>query len=44
MVATTEVDSNRQYVLKLMDEKDKIERKICEYGEILKKVINKILK
>lgn len=44
MVATTEVDSNRQYVLKLMDEKDKIERKISEYGEILKKVINKILK
>lgn len=43
MVATTENDTNRERVLKLIEEKESIERKINEYGEILKKV-NSIMK
>lgn len=38
MVATTEGDANRQQTLKLIEEKENIERKIEEYGQILKKV------
>lgn len=38
MVATTEGDANRQQVLKLIEEKENIERKIAEYGQILKNV------
>jgi hypothetical protein len=38
MVATTEGDVNRQQTLKLIEEKENIERKIAEYGQILKKV------
>lgn len=42
MVATTENDSNREHVLKLIEDKENIERKINEYGEVLKKVNSKI--
>jgi hypothetical protein len=38
MVATTEGDANRKQVLKLIEEKENIEKKISEFGEILKKV------
>lgn len=38
MVATTEDNTNRQEVLKLIEEKESIEQKINEFGEILRKV------
>ena len=38
MVATTVENDNRQQVLKLIEEKDKIEKKISEFGDVLRKV------
>lgn len=40
MVATTTENDNRQQVLKLIEEKDKIEKKISEFGDVLRKVRN----
>lgn len=38
MVVTTDGDRNRQKTLKLIEEKENIEKKIEEYGQILKNV------
>lgn len=38
MVSTTNENDNRQQVLKLIEEKEKIEKKISELGDVLRKV------